>query len=75
MLSAHFHVAVDGSRILNYAEWVDAAAHQDSVDHRPERARSSASAGQAVKVVDETPGVRFLGFARYRPYQSLSWSD
>ena len=75
MLSAHFHVAADGSRILNYAEWVDATAHQDSVDHRPERARSSASAGQAVKVVDETPGVRFLGFARYRPYRSLSWSE
>ena len=72
LLSAHFHVSHDGTRIMNYAEWIDVASHQESVEHRPERARASASAQQVVEVVDETPGVRFIEFNRYRPYRHLT---
>lgn len=35
MLAAHFHVSTAGTRVLNYAEWVDVAAHQSSVQGRP----------------------------------------
>lgn len=72
MVSAHFHVGHDGTRILNYAEWIDVASHQASVEHRPERAQASRSAQQIVDVVDKTPGVRFLEFNRYRPYRRFS---
>lgn len=31
MLAAHFHVSVDGRRVLNLAEWTSAEAHRDAV--------------------------------------------
>ncbi|WP_335935986.1 antibiotic biosynthesis monooxygenase [Streptomyces sp. PTD5-9] len=30
-ISAHFHVSVDGTRVLNYAEWESARAHADAL--------------------------------------------
>ncbi|MFJ8754745.1 antibiotic biosynthesis monooxygenase [Streptomyces sp. NPDC102441] len=30
-ISAHFHVSADGTRVLNYAEWVSAQAHADAL--------------------------------------------
>jgi len=38
MISAHFHVSHGGTRVLNYAEWTNAASHEEAVKHRPERA-------------------------------------
>lgn len=31
MLAAHFHLSVDGTRVLNLAEWTSAGAHRDAV--------------------------------------------
>ncbi|MFI2027021.1 antibiotic biosynthesis monooxygenase [Streptomyces buecherae] len=31
LLAAHFHVSTDGTRVLNYAEWVSAQAHIDAL--------------------------------------------
>ena len=30
-ISGHFHVSLDGTRVLNYAEWVDEASHVEAV--------------------------------------------
>lgn len=30
-ISGHFHVSVDGRRVLNYAEWTSAEAHRDAL--------------------------------------------
>jgi DNA-binding transcriptional MerR regulator len=67
MLSAHFHISLDGTSILNYAEWVDSASHESSVQARPQHADSD-----LVKVVDETPGVRFVGFDRFPRWRSVA---
>ncbi|MFE6775373.1 hypothetical protein [Streptomyces sp. NPDC057702] len=31
LLAAHFHVSVDGTRVLNYAEWVSVQAHVEAL--------------------------------------------
>ncbi|XVS60580.1 hypothetical protein ACQPYE_19900 [Actinosynnema sp. CA-299493] len=40
-ISAHFHVSVDGLRVLNYAEWTSAQAHEDAM------ARGGGSVGRS----------------------------
>lgn len=65
MVSAHFHVAVDGTGILNWAEWTDVAAHQATLGHRP-------ADSAVVRVVDATPGVRFAGFQRFTWWRATS---
>ncbi|RBM16325.1 hypothetical protein DI005_26155 [Prauserella sp. PE36] len=58
----HFHLAVDGSRVLNYAEFTDEAAHQRVVDTR-------LRAGDDVPgLIAGTPGLTPLGFERFLPY-------
>lgn len=71
MLSAHFHVSTDGSRVINYAEWTAAAAHEDAVGGRAAKVAASAPDSAVAHVVDKTPGVRCLGYARYLPYRGV----
>lgn len=65
MLSAHFHVALDGTGILNWAEWTDPGAHQVTLGDRP-------TDSDVVQVVDATPGVRFVGFHRFTRWRTTS---
>ncbi|GAA2668146.1 MULTISPECIES: antibiotic biosynthesis monooxygenase [Actinosynnema] len=51
-VSAHFHLSEDGTRVLNYAEWVSPEAH--------ERAMREAVLDEIHRVSLETPGVRPL---------------
>lgn len=49
LLAAHFHVSTDGTRVLNYAEWVSEQAHIDALatlhaTHPPEPAAVPANA-------------------------------
>jgi MFS transporter, DHA2 family, multidrug resistance protein len=60
MLSAHFHISSDGTRMINYAEWVDSDSHQRSVDRRPQHEHN-----RVTEVVDQTPGIVFQGFDRF----------
>ncbi|PWK89544.1 antibiotic biosynthesis monooxygenase [Lentzea atacamensis] len=49
-LSAHFHLSVDGTRVLNYAEWTSLEAH--------DRAVENAELDEIYRISLETPGVR-----------------
>ncbi|MEY8041309.1 hypothetical protein [Saccharopolyspora cebuensis] len=49
-VSAHFHHSLDGSRVLNYAEWTDLAAHDAAV--------AAADLDELYRISTETPGVR-----------------
>ena len=31
-IGAHFHLSLDGTRVLNYAEWVDEASHRAALE-------------------------------------------
>lgn len=57
-LSAHFHLSVDGTRVLNYAEWTSLEAHN--------RAMENAELDEIYRISLETPGVRAT---RGRAYQ------
>lgn len=64
MLSANFHAARDGSRVLNYAEWTSDEAHEaflESSAHRSTR-----------RVSGDVPGVRPIGFKRYHLHAGVS---
>ena len=60
-ISGHFHISVDGTRVLNYAEWVDEASHIEAVS-----GTGSVGRGPAWRRVHTMPGVTSLGFRRFR---------
>jgi hypothetical protein len=59
MLSANFHSSVDGSRVLNYAEWTSEAEHVAFLE--------GATRVTTLRISTTTPGVRPIGFTRYLP--------
>lgn len=63
MLSANFYVSTDGTRAINYAEWINEAAHQAMID----RSRSTRARG----IIENTPTVRPVGFTRYLWWHSI----
>jgi hypothetical protein len=65
MLAAHFHVSLDGTRVLNLAEWTSAQAHRDALamPAPPFRAR-----------VRAFPGVISSVAQRYLSYQHATAS-
>lgn len=67
-ISGHFHVSVDGTRVLNYAEWESAQAHIDALAE----GEGIGSATSEWHRVQSFPGVTGLGMKRYTPALSLS---
>lgn len=59
-IAGHFHVSLDGTRVMNYAEWVDEASHVDAIGQL-----GSIGRGPAWQRVHSHPGVSNLGFRRY----------
>ncbi|WP_275292614.1 antibiotic biosynthesis monooxygenase [Amycolatopsis sp. La24] len=68
-LSGHFHVSIDGTRVLNYAEWADEQSHRDALARSD---RGTVGVSDEWQKVQEFPGVRGGGFRRYRMVRSLS---
>ncbi|TYP87502.1 monooxygenase [Blastococcus xanthinilyticus] len=61
LIASHFHVSLDGSRVLNWAEWVDEHAYDEFMrSARPARFLDAIT----------MPGVRGIGGKRYAP---LDW--
>ncbi|CAM2943454.1 antibiotic biosynthesis monooxygenase [Saccharomonospora xinjiangensis] len=58
----HFHVALDGTQMLNWAEFADEESHQRVVEERLK------ADDEVPRLVAETPGLTGRGFLRYRPY-------
>ncbi|TJZ79287.1 antibiotic biosynthesis monooxygenase [Rhodococcus oryzae] len=67
-ISGHFHVSVDGTRVLNYAEWESAQAHSDALAG----GEGIGSATPEWYRVQSFPGVTGVGMRRYTPALSLS---
>lgn len=66
-LAAYFHVSHDGMRVVNYAEWVDEAAHIATLDRH---GGSLIGAGPLWERAQHFPGMVSNRFRRYRPYRS-----
>ncbi|MFC5749761.1 hypothetical protein [Actinomadura rugatobispora] len=58
-LASHFHIAVDGSRMLNYAEFTDAASHEAVIE------ASTRGGNRLGSLIARMDGVTPLGFRRY----------
>ena len=62
-IGAHFHVSTDGTRVLNYAEWVDAASHVAALERSGIGAVGS---GPKWRAVQTFPGLKASRVTRYR---------
>lgn len=62
-ISAHFHVSVDGTRALNYAEWTSEAAHVAALENS---GQGTVGIGEKWRRVREFPGLTAGGFTRFR---------
>jgi hypothetical protein len=62
-ISAHFHVSVDGTRALNYAEWTSEAAHVAALENS---GQGTVGLGEKWRRVKEFPGTTGGGFTRFR---------
>lgn len=63
LIASHFHVSLDGSRVLNWAEWADEEAHEAFM-----RTSLPAECLDAITM----PGVRGIGGKRYRLLESVT---
>ncbi|MCX4822249.1 antibiotic biosynthesis monooxygenase [Streptomyces sp. NBC_01142] len=68
-ISGHFHISLDGRRVLNYAEWASAEAHIEALS-APGNGIGSPTPQWAR--VQSFPGVTGGGVNRYAPALSLS---
>lgn len=67
-ISGHFHVSTDGTRVLNYAEWVDAESHRAALERS---GQGSIGSSPAWRRVHTFPGVTSSDVTRYRMARSL----
>ncbi|WP_149829891.1 antibiotic biosynthesis monooxygenase [Streptomyces tailanensis] len=62
LVSSHFHISVDGTRVLNWAQWVDEESHERFMQsERPKECFEALT----------MPGVRGIGGKRYRLADSV----
>lgn len=63
LIASHFHISLDGSRVLNWAEWVDEEAHKNFG-----QTSLPAECLDAITM----PGVRGIGGKRYTLLESVT---
>ncbi|MEV7679389.1 antibiotic biosynthesis monooxygenase [Streptomyces sp. NPDC088341] len=68
-ISAHFHISVDGTRVLNYAEWESEQAHLDALAAPGDGVGSDTEAWRRVR---NHPGLTGGAVRRYTPALSLT---
>ncbi|WP_235094378.1 antibiotic biosynthesis monooxygenase [Streptomyces sp. A1-5] len=82
LLGAHFHLAQDGGRVLNYAEWTDASARREFLTGgTADRLRAALGALPGVTAVPAAPvehadpatadGPARPPVSGYQPYKTL----
>ncbi|MEU6720339.1 hypothetical protein ABZ897_53560 [Nonomuraea sp. NPDC046802] len=71
-ISGHFHLSTDGTKVLNYAEWIDEDSHRDAL---AKSGRGTVGTAPEWRDVQEFPGVKSSGFQRYRLLRSATGSS
>ena len=69
MISNHFHISTDGTRMLNYTEWTDEEAHRDVVEN------DLRESDEVPQMIDAMTGVRGLGYKRFTFHRHLAKPD
>jgi heme-degrading monooxygenase HmoA len=67
LIAAHLHASTDGTRVINYAEWIDEDAHQRMVDATP-----TDDQAQWRNEITGTAGIRFTGYKRFHLHHTLT---
>jgi heme-degrading monooxygenase HmoA len=62
-IASHFHASLDGSRVLNWAEWTNEAAHEQFMQ--------TAAPGEFLEAIT-MPGVRGIGGKRYTLLEAVT---
>lgn len=57
LIASHFHISVDGTRVINFAEWTSDEEHIAFLE--------GATRHRSLRLATDTPGVRPIGFTRY----------
>ena len=68
-LAGQFHLSMDGTRVINYAEWVDEAAHIAALAPHDGR---SVGGGPLWNRVQTFPGLKASLVKRFLPYRSVA---
>ncbi|MDJ1136866.1 antibiotic biosynthesis monooxygenase [Streptomyces iconiensis] len=68
LLSAHFYVNTDGTRVFSYALWTTTEAHRQAIEHRPARPEAHTQRQQA----PARPGLLDTTVQRFRPALQLT---
>jgi hypothetical protein len=68
MLSNHFHISTDGTRVVNYAEFADEEAHRRVVRN------NLRDEDDVPQLIGDTPGLKLIGFKRFLDWRSRWWS-
>jgi hypothetical protein len=63
LIASHFHASLDGSRVLNWAEWTNEAAHEQFMQ--------TAAPGEFLEAIT-MPGVRGIGGKRYTLLEAVT---
>lgn len=71
-LAAHFHLSTDGTRVLNWAEWVDEASHREALARS---GQGALGAGAKWRAVQAWPGLTAGRVTRYRFERRLVAAD
>ena len=62
-IAGYFHLSIDGTRVLNYAEWTSEEAHCEAIENS---GQGTVGGGTKWREVRDFPGVLSSGFTRYR---------
>ncbi|WP_405739935.1 hypothetical protein OG422_04535 [Streptomyces sp. NBC_01525] len=63
LIASHFHLSVDGTRVINFAEWTSDEAHVVFLD--------GATRHSSLRITNDMPGVRPIGYRRYHLHRSI----
>jgi hypothetical protein len=62
-LAAHFHLSTDGTRVFNWAEWIDEASHRAALERS---GQGAIGVGPRWRAVQAWPGLQASRVTRYR---------
>ncbi|GHH69732.1 antibiotic biosynthesis monooxygenase [Streptomyces sulfonofaciens] len=68
LISTHFHVSVDGARVLNYVEWTSHDEHRAAASQAPD----AGAVHPSFREIETWPGLRRTTVRRFTPHRHTS---
>jgi Antibiotic biosynthesis monooxygenase len=68
-IAGHFHLSIDGTRAINYAEWVDEQAHRQAIEASGE---GTVNRGPKWRLLRDFPGIKSSQVTRFHLIHMVS---